>query len=300
MVKIRRAFLLPFAACLLLVFAPLWAEKGEIPTKEEGVVRFMTYNILEGGRALNRPWIHWKKGHGLSHEDRIPLIREVIQQVNPDVVFLQECNAWHENDAGKLSAFAKSVDMEGFVTSNHSPYKVALLSRLPILHHEWLEDEDPFAHNILLARLQLPGGKELQTASLHFGWWGHPDWDKAAPKERPALYDEQVQSLLGFLERHASIPLVMGGDFNHAHDQSIFQRPALYDRILELDYADLYGHLHGYDGSVRSVPPPKVIDYLFVSPPLKGHMTRCQILSAPSTYAASDHLPVWADLRVNF
>lgn len=262
-------------------------------------VRCMTYNIWVGGtpRTVSGRPVPWGNGYQTAMGDRLPLIIEVIKDIKPDIVLLQECTGWGDEDNKILDYVAEKLNMYGAIAPNHTENKVAILSRFPIENCWWLADDNPFGHNMIFAKLQLPNQSHLVVSSCHYGWWETAGWTWKDEKKMRELYRLQNDILLQEMAKYRDAHFILGGDLNHNPKRSLYGEPPLYAQLMDAQYVDTYYRLHGtYQG--KRTYGQGVIDYIFVSPYLAEHCITAEIVDNPATYLASDHLPVWTDFWV--
>jgi endonuclease/exonuclease/phosphatase family metal-dependent hydrolase len=280
---------------------------GRAPLK----IRLMTYNILMGAQASRA--VSWGSGIQTAATDRKALIIDMIKEIDADVVFLQECNGWADDEGRILKEMASAANMFGAIAPNKGPFKVAILSRFPILNQYWLGDDNPYGWNIIYADLGLPGGRTLKVASTHTAWWTVPEWWNAEPQTKILLYDKQVGPLFDELQKYKDIPFIIAGDFNHPDRNKINRHTdqELYvdipygilkkflPRIKALGYKNVYTEINTLDEDDRTVPGGGgVIDHIFASGPIASFFTDCRIVENSLACQSSDHLPVWADLEL--
>jgi endonuclease/exonuclease/phosphatase family metal-dependent hydrolase len=267
----------------------------------------MTYNVLSGGQSGNGcDWYIRKTPLELSvsNNDRIDNIVNVIKDVNPDIVFLQECNTWEDNDSKILKNVAKQLEMNAAVTPNRNKYKVAILSKYPMSNVHWLDDKNVFSHNIIFADVALDRNQTITVANQHFIWWRDPKWNTYNANTQKESYIKQCNELLGQLAENKDKPFVIAGDFNHTFDASNFDQKPLYGSITDLGYTDCcfsiyknYSRVTSFVSKEKKSIGP--IDFIFVSPSLAKNIVDADIFYSMASFSASDHLPVWADISLN-
>ena len=305
--------------CIYLLSIFLIGGCGEPIQKDQAgaeplTMRCMTYNICYGGQA--QPAKDWENGHKTSAENRIPLLIDVINSVNPDIVFLQECNGWADNNNQILNEVANSVGMHGIVAPNNGRFLVALLSRYPIESYSWQPDDSIYRWNIVRADITLPGGRKLAVASTHYGWWGLDKWwsPGVTKEEKLAMYLPQTEFLMDVLKENKDIPFIIAGDFNHPDEYhvSLLRENGshadipnklikqFYPRIKEIGYSDIYQKLNGSYKGKRSCMgfSSGVIDHIFATDSIADGFKHCEIVETPLAFKASDHLPIFADFQL--
>ncbi len=260
-------------------------------------LRVMTYNIYGGGQK--RPAITWDDGQRTDPENRLDDLKAVVGDLRPDVLILQELQGWDEGDFRILSEFGKPLGMIGVMTSHLDDYHVGVLSRYPVSTVQLLPKDSPFRHNLLVVGVTLPDNRELLVGSVHFAWSKTPGWEQADAVRRSELYQLQCDAFLDTLKEYKNQLFVLGGDLNAGPKQAFFGQPPLYEQIRKLGFVDVLEQHNPYRyDQLYTHASGEMRDYLFVSSVSKGS-TRDAGIGTPSVaYAASDHLPVWADLVV--
>lgn len=121
----------------------------------EGAVRFVSYNVKFGGEF-------WDNENQQVTEGRLPYIMEVINNYNPDVLVIQEANAWNRGDPIVAQTIADELGMNFvYCTSNISydgetSLDNVLFSRFEIIDFETYPDLVELC--AIRARVAIPGG----------------------------------------------------------------------------------------------------------------------------------------------
>ncbi|WP_410498372.1 endonuclease/exonuclease/phosphatase family protein [Chitinibacter sp. S2-10] len=231
-----------------------------------------SYNIHKGLSPLNRRLV--------LHD-----VRQALNQLAPDLVFLQEVqgvhlehshrfetwqNAQHEYLAGDLlhSAYGKNAHYQ---LGHHGN---ALLSRFPILHWHNLD--------LTLHRFEQRGAlhcqikvanRELHTLCVHLNLRGG---DRR----------KQIQRLINYVAQHipAEAPLVLAGDFNDWRGEL----SVMLSQQLGMNEA--FETLHG--APARSFPvrmPLLTLDRIYV----RGFdIVHAEVLTGAPWRSLSDHAPL--------
>ena len=188
---------------------------------------------------------------------REPLLIEVIRAADADVIALQEvledAAVGLPNQAetiaralGGYQVFFCSTDPEGAPRR----YGNAILTRLPVLQHDWkkLEPLDDF-RTALRVRVSV-GGRAVDIVNTHLAW----QEDAAAVRAR------QISDLLSWLPQDGT-PLAVMGDFNAVQEDA---------GLATLTGARFFSGLPR--GTVRTTlnpaknHPDRVIDHIFLEP----------------------------------
>lgn len=224
-------------------------------------MRVMTYNI--------------HRARGLGGQQRLDRIIDVLAEVDADIVALQEVLAPH---AGPL---AEATGMEVVFGQTRllpqGPYGNLCLSRLPLVaHRSYNLTCRPFEPRGCL-RADVDGGAgRLHIFNVHLGL-------------RYGERIRQVRMLAGILDPRAlQGPRLLLGDFNEW-----FSGHA--SRLLRAQF----GHPCGRRRAVRTHPsvlPVFPLDRIYNDPTLT--VERVVVHRSRLARVASDHLPTYADLRV--
>ncbi|MBI5879630.1 MAG: endonuclease/exonuclease/phosphatase family protein [Chloroflexi bacterium] len=250
----------------------------------------MTYNILDGGRG------------------RADAMRAVLDAAQADIVLLQEVA-----EAEVVTRLAAALGYAGFVAEANQPrHKIALLSRLPVLHHA-AAHPFPLRSTLLEARLVLPTGAPLHIFGVHLVAPSHVE-----------LFERWRILELGVILRRATVApnelCLLAGDFNAiapGDRVDLAPLPGWLRAAIRLQggrastgaiaslcaagWHDVYRELHPDDDgfTLPSVCPNARLDYVFVNDALRGRLTACDVLDAPEAVrSASDHLPVIAEFAL--
>ncbi len=239
-----------------------------------------------------------------------------LHEAAPDIVCLQELKCTDEAfPVADFEDLGYNIAVHGQKTYNG----VAILSKYP------LEDvtrglpgaEDDDQARYIEAVASLPGGA-LRMASIYL-----PNGNPA----NGAKYDYKL-TWMDRLRDHARAllaheePLVLAGDYNvipaeqDVHDPHAWREDALFlpqtrtafRAILHLGFTDAFRacadepHRYtfwDYQGGAWSKDNGIRIDHLLLSPQAADRLQACDIDKTPRGWEKpSDHVPVWADLRL--
>jgi endonuclease/exonuclease/phosphatase family metal-dependent hydrolase len=234
-------------------------------------LRIATYNI--------------HRCRGLDGRTNPARIAEVIRAIDPDVIALQEvvgagpASAGHAEELGALLgmgwAMAPTRHLRGHLFGN------VVLSRLPINHHSqydlsWKTCEPRGCQRVDIA---VEGGT-LHLYNVHLG---------------TAVFERryQAQRLLTMLtDKRVGIPKIVLGDFNE------WLRGRATSMLSErLSSVDLRAHLkrrRTYPG----VFPVVHLDHIYYDGDVE--VTKIELPRTRLALIASDHLPLVADIRLQF
>lgn len=246
--------------------------------------------------------------------DRSRLIRQQIDELNPDLIGFQEVlrgddidlledllhgTNYHRDFVGAVTGWPR----EGVINGN------AVASRWPIVDREEVVLPTPAGRNgraALITTLDTPAGL-MCFISTHLSW----RFDDVLVRER------QIVTLVDRLKAHIpenGFPSILVGDFNTvSHSAEIRHLTGLQT----LDGESMYlrdAWAHAGDGSAgltwtvknpyipHWLAPDRRIDYIFVGPTKRdgvGEILSCQVVCDQGVDGVwpSDHFGVYAELR---
>lgn len=240
----------------------------------KSTLRVMTYNI----HHANPP----------SEPVKIDMaaIARVINQEKPDLVALQEVDAYTERSGKKLdqarelarltgmkSFFMKALDYQG------GEYGIAVLSKHPIVDSTgYLLPRDPAVGGedraVASITVELPGNKKVIFASTHLDL-----------KEANRLL--QAKALTGHFE-NSRIPMILAGDFNALAGSPVINWfDQHFKRTCGTDCAP----------TIPVINPNRTIDFVMYKPEKSFKVMKTRVVDEQY---ASDHLPVVAELEMRF
>jgi endonuclease/exonuclease/phosphatase family metal-dependent hydrolase len=245
-------------------------------------LRLLTYNIRYGGAG---------------REERLI---STIAACQPDIVLLQEATR-----AAVVERLAGGTGMVHWATFRRQ--SLGFLSRVPIEHYEWHRPR-PSRHAFLEV---VPAGTSMRVFGVHLSAV-HAAWT-----ERRRVFE--VRALLKSIERHQTGLHVLAGDFNTLAPGEVLDsrrlpprlRPFVWlsggrirwrtiQEILDKGYVDAYKVVHPADpGFTFPAADPHIrLDYMFLPRAFTSHLVTCAIVSGASAPTASDHLPLFAEVRL--
>jgi endonuclease/exonuclease/phosphatase family metal-dependent hydrolase len=246
--------------------------------------------------------------------DRLELIRQGIQRLDPHVIALQEVVV---DEAGsQAEEIAKGFGYEiAYGTAsrygNGALFGNAILSKYPILSHENHELPSPGTSQraAIFARLDAPSGP-LPVCSTHLAW----------KFEEGVIREHQVRALAVFLKgkrEERDLPAIVMGDFNTRPDATEIRFMMGLTSLdgLSIHFADCFeaaGIGAPFTFDPRNNPHaglthelPRRIDYVFVAGPDesgRGVPVSAKVVldevrqKKDERYAASDHYGVFAEI----
>lgn len=245
-------------------------------------LRILSYNICRGGGGKEEQ------------------LCAVIVAARPDVVVLQEATS-----PAVVERIAKKSGMAQWASTRGE--SLGFMSREKVRHFQW--------HHPRLSRhafLEIdPGPREFRIFGVHLSAL------YAAWTERHRVVE--LRALLAGIQQHQHGFHVLTGDFNTLAPGDLLDFRKLPNRlralvwlsggnirwrtiqlVLDAGYVDCYRVLHGPDSGFTfpTWAPHVRLDYLFTPSAFKGRIRACDIFTHPAAPAASDHLPLVADVEV--
>ena len=245
-------------------------------------MRILTYNIQRGGTG------------------REAQLAAVIVSARPDIVILQEATA-----PAVVERVAKHAEMAQWASARGE--SLAFMSRSQVRHFRW--------HHPRLSRhafLEIdPGPHEFRIFGVHLSAL-YSAWT-----ERHRMIE--LRALLNGIQRHQHGFHVLTGDFNTLAPGDLLDfrklpnrlralvwlsggtiRWRTIQRVLDAGYVDAFRALHdGEPGYTFPTWAPHVrLDYLFTPSTFASRVQRCEAFEHAAAPAASDHLPLVAEVEV--
>ncbi len=218
-------------------------------------------------------------GEGLDGVLDLDRIAEVINQVEPDVVTLQEIDRVVDrtgdvDQAAEYAALTGTEPLFGdFMEYQGGHYGMALLSRLPILdwtNHRLPDGAEP--RSALTARVSLPGtGREAVISGIHF---------YRTEEERLA----QARTLMDALEDEEGL-VILAGDFNSLPGSPVMELLASEWAVPEKPFSPF---------TFPSDGPAREIDFILIRPKTGFRVLEHRVLDEA---VASDHRPIFLVLE---
>jgi exodeoxyribonuclease-3 len=246
-------------------------------------VRLLTYNIRYGGVG------------------RVGPLASVVTACAPDLVVLQEATR-----PDVVEQLAAATGMAAWAA--HPGHSVGFMSRAAVEHHQW---HKPTSSRRAFLEI-VPAGSALRVFGVHLSAV-HSNWT-----ERRRV--RELHAVLAGIERHQQGFHVVAGDFNTLAPGETLDLAKLPPRLravvwvtgrqirwetirtmLDRSYVDAYRSLHrdrpGY--TFLAWDPHVRLDYVFLPVAWASRLRACEVLDGPASAAASDHLPLVADLDVS-
>jgi endonuclease/exonuclease/phosphatase family metal-dependent hydrolase len=249
-------------------------------------LRLLTYNIRQGGAG------------------RVDALAEVVNACAADLVVLQEAHL-----PPVVERLAAATGMTAW--ASHPGHSVAFMSRIPIREHRW--HRPPPSKRAFLEIV--PEGTSCRVFGLHLSAV-HSNWTE----RRRA---RELRAFLQTIAEHQHGFHLLLGDFNTLAPGETLDLAKLPPRLravvwltgrairwhtiqlmLDASYADGYRTLHPRDPGCTflSWDPHIRLDYLFLPAASAGRLRSCEVVDGgrvPAVTAASDHLPLCAEVEVD-
>jgi exodeoxyribonuclease-3 len=263
--------------------------QGESAAPKSTFLRFLTYNILDGGQGRERE------------------LTEILAAQDADIIVLQEV-------VGRefVTGLAAQLKANYFIAESNSWRTIALVTRLAI------ENVTVFRpmilrHTCLQATLTCAPNKTLTVFGIHLGAPAY-----TLPVELRRL--SELKAILGQVRASGAERVIVAGDFNSIAPGdspalkhlplslrfSIFVQGGYVARqvignIRAQGFTDAFREMHPNDAGYTfpTWQPNTRLDYIFVNEALRGAVSSCEVIQTPREIpCASDHLPVRLDLAL--
>lgn len=192
----------------------------------DSIITILTYNVQCGFRKDQNPWNVNETG---ATPQQIHDLAEIVRNVNPDIILLQEVTQNRSNNEIKnfLAVFADSLKMN-FAYGNHGPNDAgkpytgiwgnAILTKFPINtieNYMVLYKNKWSTRSVLKAEIQVSANQAINCYCLH-----HDGKDA-----------EEMELTTQFIKQ-SPLPVLVGGDFNRRYDN---------EELKRLNQADFFG-----------------------------------------------------------
>lgn len=271
--RFRQPYLLLTPLAILLCSAFILLLERESPSKKR-TVKLLCYNIHHAAPPSKNNVID------------LDAIAKVINDSEADLVALQEVDVFtgrsgpynQAEELGKRTGmspyFFKAIDYDG------GEYGIAILSRLPVLQTNRyplprMEGTGGEPRVLGTAMIQLSAKEKILLACTHL--------DARRDSLNRLL---QIKAITGLL-KDAEVPILIAGDFNAAPGSEVIN-------ILDEHFTRTCDPC---DFTSPVDNPRRTIDFIAFSPAKDFKVKKHLVI--PERYA-SDHLPVFAELEINF
>ena len=233
-------------------------------------LKVMSYNI----RIASPP----SKGWGYTD---LAATAQAIQKEKPDLVALQEVDAFTDRSGKNINQAKKLAELTGMyyhfskaVDRSNGDYGVGILSRFPIIKGESFRlnvistNPENEIRAVALITVKTNLGK-MVFVSAHL--------DHLSDDER----SYQITQLNKILQKHNRLPVILGADLNTTPDNAIIKNLGKY---LEIPCRQC-------PPTFPADSPGKTLDYILISRKAQKKYDRLSYKTVSETYA-SDHLPL--------
>jgi len=222
-----------------------------------------------------------RHGRGMDTVVNLPRTAEVLRQLAPDIVGLQEVDSVVTRSGGiaEAQALGELLGMEhafgGFMAYQGGQYGMGILSRYPIRDVIPVRLPDGNEPRIALAvEVQAPGIGPLMVVNVHFDWVASDSFRIV-----------QATALTRFLDS-LPLPYILLGDFN---DEPGSATLALFRARAHEAAKPAENHF-----TFSSTEPVKEIDFIFGAPAARWRSDSVKVVAET---VASDHRPVFARMH---
>ena len=242
--------------------------QADLISRESVPVRTVSYNI--------------KRGYGNDDKTDLSRATNVLKNLNPDVVGLQEIdfNARRSGNVNQAAVMGKELGMHAafgpFMDFQGGQYGMAVLTRFPITSVELVKLPQGNEPRIALAvEVLLPNDQRMMIVNVHFDW-----------VRDDAFRFAQASTLKMYLN-NLEIPYILLGDFNDRLGSRTLN--LLSEGMVEADKPET-DHF-----TIPSDNPRAEIDFVFVAPEKRWDIKSTRVIDEP---VASDHRPVFSELSL--
>lgn len=255
-------------------------------------MKFMTYNILNGGEA------------GLD------LVADVVNSRDPDYLTINEANTFLDNDNKLLKEFAKKTGFKYYelALSGQQDYHVAVFSKYPLKQVQKLQ---PLTRACVISVIETYFG-EVSVASLHLTPFTedlrHPEIDLIL-KHQGKYKNKILMGDMNSLSPADGYNPKMIKKFNDMQTKKFTTSGKLrfdaINKILSKGYVDCAVQLE--KNKHRTAPTlinehsahlDMRLDYIFVSESLIPYLQNYVVVDNAITEKTSDHYPVVVELGI--
>lgn len=189
----RRVLLTGLAATPLMACAPLSASMA--PSGSTGKLKLVTFNIWHN----QGDW-----------PARLPLLIAALRAQDADIIALQEvledAAEGLPNQAQTLADALGGYEVQFVSTDAEGAprrYGNAILSRLPVIQHDWKKLEPLDDYRTAIRVRVAVGGRAVDIVNTHLAW----------QEDAAAVRAQQIADLMAWLPQDGT-PLIVTGDFN--------------------------------------------------------------------------------------
>jgi exodeoxyribonuclease III len=256
-------------------------------------VKIMSYNILEGGN--------------LSKGDCTDLLLEIIQSFSPDILGLNECRGFQDDDYARLRLFERELGMSGVLNEAQSGNHIAILYRsdLPVVETSGRSISMYNGYARITVETAELGPVAVVATHLHpysslFRVGEMQMVAARAAAARAAIIMGDMNSIAPSDARTIDLADAPRTMIERMRDASGDIDTQVVSVLLKRGYVDL-----GQKDASRTYPTmlsrersnPRVrLDYMFASPPIAERCSGFHVADDAAAHKSSDHLPIIAEL----
>ncbi len=280
-----------FAACI------------NVTTIAQQKVKILSYNVLYG---LQKDSV-----------ENIERYKQLIKDLQPDIVATQEMNGWTQKT---LEELAKDYGHPYALQSKETGFPVALTSKTPMVNfkkvtenmwhayiyakvngiHIFVIHFSPFSYqkrleevtNIIAQAAEIP----LDEPILIMG-----DFNSMAESDREHYGDNLAKGMKKSEEKHAHIRNLNNGQIDYSVLNKL-KDAGFKDsyRLLNKDFASSMPTFKDGNGNIKQTQSgtPKRIDFLWCNDVAARRVITSTVLKNAQTHYISDHYPVYVELAV--
>ena len=259
-------------------------------------MRFMTYNILTGGLDG-------------TDDSRWQLLLNIINEVKPDILVLNECNHFELNRHHNLHRMERGTKMRGLFAPANTGFHVALFVKphILILEHQ---ATSTVHHAMLEARLEIEsqqvsivgvhlcpfgGQNRLAEAELLTRMARQREWVFIAGDMNSISPHDAAGCRIGdWAPRRQARHLLAGTRELDTRAIALLENAGLIDLARRAGKASTPTALTSLRDEHESYRLR--IDYIFGSPLVAQHLQGVEVVNTEMADRASDHYPVFADV----
>lgn len=297
-VRMRSADVCKRSECLLC------GRAAQVTRKGRGLVRVMTYNILNGG-------LDGASGN------RLERIIGIVKAENPDILVFNEAMHFSEHNGAHLYMVERAISMRGLLAIASTGQHVCVFIRpsQPILSLKI--DTEHFHHALVRVQLQTQSHEKLTVLGTHLCPHGSlnrlleaqritndskDDHDVVLMGDLNSLdhYSDHTKQVAGLAPRYRARHLVPG---------ELSEVDTRVTRTLEAaGFIDL-GYRFRKEADDITTAPTKLgtaghefsgmrVDYIYTNKRMSEKAKSYRVLRSPETDYASDHYPVIVDFDI--
>jgi len=266
-------------------------------------IKILSYNVLYGLQKDSM--------------ENIERYKQLINELQPDIVATQEMNGWTQKT---LEGLAKNYGHPYALQSKEEGFPVALTSKTPLVNFKKVTEN--MWHSCIYAKV-----RGIHVFVIHFS---------------PFSYEKRLEEVTNIIAQTAEIPahepILIMGDFNslaesdrahygekvlegmkkseqqRAHIRNLNNGQIDYsvlNKLVEAGFKDSYKLLNkGFESSLPTFKDgnakikqtnsgvPKRIDFLWCNDAAAKRVTKSIILKNARTHIISDHYPVYVEMDV--